>query len=37
MFETLDAMLDSPGEAMLMDLRPTFSQLALAFAELAHE
>jgi hypothetical protein len=37
MFETLDGMLDSPAEAMLSDLRPSYSELARLFADLAHE
>ncbi|HTZ61426.1 MAG TPA: hypothetical protein VMC82_02115 [Thermoplasmata archaeon] len=37
MFETLDGMLDSPAEPMIVDLRALYARLARAFADLAHE
>jgi hypothetical protein len=36
-FETLDGMLDTPAESMVVGLRSTFAQLAQTFAKLAHE
>jgi hypothetical protein len=37
LLETMDAMVESPGEAMVSDLRSTYAQLALEFASLLHE
>jgi hypothetical protein len=37
LLETLDAMVGSPGEETVTDLRPTYAQLAREFASLLHE
>jgi hypothetical protein len=37
LLETLDAMVGSPGEELVTDLRPTYAQLAGEFASLLHE
>jgi len=37
LLETMDAMVESPGEAMVSDLRSAYAQVALEFASLLHE
>jgi hypothetical protein len=37
LLETMDSLVGSPGEELVLDLRPTYAQLAREFASLLHE